>query len=168
MILLVDWEFSWTSAGAFAHLIWSLLKLSLLLLPYCTIYLNLEHHICVMKHVTPCFILTGIYMLEKHGKPLGLYTKLWCFSHSRCVLQWDMGQGCAKKIFFNLFMVMWNKGFEELGLIIFSKEYLGKLNIMKLICLELSMQRYLYSSLKSQVRRAIGWEWNLGLATFKE
>lgn len=65
-------------------------------------------------------------------------------------------KGVQKKIFFNLFMVMWNKGFEELGLIIFSKEYLGKLNIMKLICLELSMQRYLYSSLKSQVRRAIG------------
>lgn len=47
-------------------------------------------------------------------------------------------------------MVKWNKGFEERRQIIFRKEYLGKLNIMKLIYLKLFMQRYLYSSLKSQ------------------
>ena len=46
--------------------------------------------------------------------------------------------------------VKWDKGFGELGQIIFKKEYLGKLNIKKLIFLELSMWRFLYSGLKSQ------------------
>lgn len=49
-----------------------------------------------------------------------------------------------------LFLIKWNKDFGELWQIIFKKEYLGKLNIMKLICLEFSVWRFLYSSLKSQ------------------
>lgn len=44
----------------------------------------------------------------------------------------------------------WDKGFEECGQTIFRKEDLGKLNIMKLVCVELSTQRYLYSSLESR------------------
>lgn len=48
------------------------------------------------------------------------------------------------------FLVKCDKCFGELGQIIFKKEYLGKLNIKKLICLELSMWRFLYSGLKSQ------------------
>lgn len=74
-----------------------------------------------------------------------VFLTLWA-----CITVRRGSRACKKKIFIYLFMVMWNKGFEEFGLIIFSKEYLGKFNIMKLICLEQSMQRYLYSSLKSQ------------------
>lgn len=44
----------------------------------------------------------------------------------------------------------WDKGFKECGHTIFRKEDLRKLNIMKLVCVELSTQRYLYSSLESR------------------
>lgn len=53
-------------------------------------------------------------------------------------------------------MVKWDKGFEEFGQIIFRKEYQGKLNFMKLICLELSMQILVLKFEKSRLRRAVG------------
>lgn len=106
---------------------------------------------------------------RKTGSPMSLCSELWCFSHSGgCTavrIRWKL---CLlKNVLTYIFMVKWDKGFEGREQNTFRKEYLGKLNIMKLICVALSMQILVLKFGKSQVRRDMGWEWNWGVAPFK-
>lgn len=55
-------------------------------------------------------------------------------------------------------MAKWDMGFEELGQIIFRKEYLGKLNINEIDLFGAVHAEILV--LKFEMSRAVGCEWN--------
>lgn len=143
----------WISASA--HLIWGLLNCiySYHLIVLYTWIKNIPtwtnmSHFCDETYNTILHPYRNVCVREIQ-EILWVYTQLWYFSHSGICTTVRIGWRVYLLKSY-LFMVKWNKGFEELRQIIFRKEYLGKLNIMNLIYLKLFMQRYLYSSLKSQ------------------
>lgn len=102
MILLVDSMFSWISVEAFAHLIWSLLKLCLLLLPYSIIYLNLEHHASCLQE----------YMYWRNTGSLWVCTQSSGVSHTLGMYYSETWvKGMQKK---NLFIYLWLCGIKAL------------------------------------------------------
>lgn len=88
---------------------------------------------------------------------MGLYTE--SFSHSGGMHHsenWVKGVPFKKCTY--LCMAKWDMGFEELGQIIFRKEYLGKLNINEIDLFGAVHAEILV--LKFEMSRAVGCEWN--------